>query len=289
MSGQRYILIRDDDVSFFTRPQVLQRVHGPLFSGRLPLNLAVIPNVRGDIRGTNANRIYLREEGLEYEPFIPPHMRGKAESFPVGRNGELCNFIRANPQIEVVQHGYSHEWAGGTAECAGRYSKELAAQLRVGRKIIQRETRQDTRFFVPPWDALSRDLVETIREVFDGVSMKDASREMLPFGQRLFARRPRLSKRCLLSGDFLCVGHPGYIVSRFNQHDDMRRGVMDIVAAERVVVLVTHHWEFFFDWGAADEALLKAWHEILEELIARPDVEFLTFSHLYSLLKDEAG
>ena len=43
----KYILIRDDDANFFTRPEMLEEVYGFIFENNIPINFAIIPAVNG--------------------------------------------------------------------------------------------------------------------------------------------------------------------------------------------------------------------------------------------------
>ena len=82
-------LIRDDDISFLTRPQDLVSAWGWfLEKGQAKLNLAVIPFV---------------ERG-EFEPSI----KGVC---PLGDNTELVEFVKdgiVRGKIEIMLHGFDH-------------------------------------------------------------------------------------------------------------------------------------------------------------------------------------
>lgn len=285
--GQKIsILVRDDDISAFTQPEILQRVHEPLLKRNLPLNLAVIPQVRTDIRGGALERIYFSQEGLEFEPFIPPLKRGLGESYGLKYNLALCTFLRQAPNIEVLQHGFAHTWEGGNAEFLHKNKNLLQQWLNKGKALITEALEKEIQFFVPPWDVISQEAAGFIRKSHLGISLKEPPRFFLPLWRRFNIKHSRISSRFLWSGRLLLLGHPGYIISRFNSAEYMYAKIKELLNKEDIIVLVVHHWEFFFDWAEEDSKFLLCWHKILEELISNPDIEFLTFTQLYKRLKE---
>jgi hypothetical protein len=66
----------------------------------------------------------------------------------------------------------------------------------------------------------------------------------------------------------------------------MQKKLREVIRQEKIIVLVVHHWKFFFDWGKEDTQFLSAWHSILEELINNPEVEFINFTTLYNRLRE---
>lgn len=285
MKHKNYILIRDDDISSFTPVEWLARVHEPLLRNNLPVNFAVIPNVRSDIKGESLERIYLKQEGLEFEPFIPPKERGKKVGREIGENSELCQFLKNLKKSEMLQHGFTHAWRDGKTEFALSDKNLLNAWIIEGSKIIKDSLGINPKFFVPPCDNISREAVEVVNNSFMGISLKEARRNLFPFFQQLFVRRSSISERCLWNKELLLVGHPGYAISRFNSAAYIKNKIDELVKNETVIVLVVHHWEFFFDWGREDSNFLSVWHEVLNQLINSKNLEFITFSELYSRLK----
>ena len=45
----RYVILRDDDTNALTPPEYLEQLYRPFLDRGMPVNLAVIPNVRTDI------------------------------------------------------------------------------------------------------------------------------------------------------------------------------------------------------------------------------------------------
>jgi hypothetical protein len=85
------IVIRDDDVSYFTKPQCLEHIYRPLLELGLPINLAVIPMIHAQSN----------------EP-VEPIKYNKKYPMLVGENKDLVEFVKQH-NFEVLQHGLMHE------------------------------------------------------------------------------------------------------------------------------------------------------------------------------------
>ena len=131
--------IRDDDTSFFTRPEQLERVYGRYW-GRIPISLAVVP-----VHASTRSKA------------IPPgHWQGDRE-FPLGENTELLAFLRRKVSIghvSILLHGYSHQNfpSGYEFEAAPALEHRLAR----ARGYLEALFGRPIRTFVPPHNALSR-------------------------------------------------------------------------------------------------------------------------------------
>ena len=133
------VAIRDDDTSFFTRPEQLERVYGRYWD-RIPVSLAVVP--------CHAST---RSKGIP-----PEHWEG-VRSFPLADNLELVEYLRAQVgagRVSIMLHGWSHKNypTGYEFEAAPRLDERLAR----GRGYLEALFGGPIRTFVPPHNALSR-------------------------------------------------------------------------------------------------------------------------------------
>src|SRR2546421_12032019 len=94
----RYVILRDDDANALTPVHCLERLYRPWLDRSLPVNLAVIPNVRTDV-----TRPDQKPEG-----FLFRH-KGPTRALPIGSNQELVSYLQGNRGFKVLQHGYHHE------------------------------------------------------------------------------------------------------------------------------------------------------------------------------------
>ena len=136
----KYVIIRDDDICFFTSPKELELVYRPLLEENKPVNLAVIPIV----------------DTLLGEPFVKrriPNIRYANIEW----NKDLVEFIKQY-NFEVLQHGLTHtvfqRIPRFIPEFRLRDKAELLRRVKLGMKILTNTFGRKPRFFVPPWDVL---------------------------------------------------------------------------------------------------------------------------------------
>jgi hypothetical protein len=133
------VAIRDDDTSYFTRPEQIERVYGRYWD-RLPVSLAVVP--------CHAST---RSKGIPAE-----HWEG-VRAFPLADNLALVEYLRAQVarrRVSIVLHGWSHQnYPSGYEFEAG---PDLVGRLARGRGYLEALFGGPIRTFVPPHNALSR-------------------------------------------------------------------------------------------------------------------------------------
>src|SRR5689334_2179799 len=99
----RYVILRDDDTNALTPVAFLERLYRPFLERGLPVNLAVIPNVRTDT--TYGQNIL--------EGFLVARNGTKKKLIPIGDHPALVEYLLENPGYHVAQHGYNHEFVRG--------------------------------------------------------------------------------------------------------------------------------------------------------------------------------
>ena len=137
--------IRDDDTSFFTSPDELDRAYGEVTKYG-PVSLAVIPFCRaGTSRG------------------IPEAYRDRWSVHPLGENTALVEYLRhriANGRYEAMLHGYHHDEPGIVREFVG--GLDLSRKVREGKQYLEDLLHTTIRVFVPPHNAIDRSGLEAI-------------------------------------------------------------------------------------------------------------------------------
>lgn len=131
--------IRDDDTSFFTRPEELIQVYSDIWD-QVPVSLSVVPF-----------------HGRTKTKAIPPEYRnGGSELFPIGDNPELVAFLReqkAKGRISIMLHGYSH--VDGPDGYEFEAESDLERKVREGKQYLEQLFETSVRAFVPPHNRLS--------------------------------------------------------------------------------------------------------------------------------------
>ena len=131
--------IRDDDTSYFTQPEELEKAYGDIWD-QAPVSLAVIPFVGGG----------------KIESISPEYWQGD-RVFPIGENERLVPFLKeqiARRRVSLLLHGYSHkDYPNGYEFEAG---DDLLTKVREGKGYLEELFGVTLKAFVPPHNSLSR-------------------------------------------------------------------------------------------------------------------------------------
>jgi len=149
------MLIRDDDISYFTTPQVLENVWGKWY-GKVNILFAVTPFM-----------VEMEEFNIKNREFSS-HQLGKKE-FDISKNTELIEYIKmllSKGYIEIGLHGYNHRYIVNNNNLIAEYDvddesllydKSLKAKAYLERLF---HTKIDT--FIPPDNAVSRSAMKVL-------------------------------------------------------------------------------------------------------------------------------
>jgi len=145
----RYVIIRDDDTNALTPVECLEKLYRPFLARGLPVNLAVIPEVRTDVRLPDG-----RPEG-----FLPRRATpGTSALMSLVENVDLTTYLRANPGYNVTQHGCHHDYF----EFDSMDRMEVVRRLELGRVRLREAGFERVNSFVAPYDKLSRVAFEEV-------------------------------------------------------------------------------------------------------------------------------
>lgn len=134
-----YFCIRDDDTSFFTKPEELESAYGEIAKWG-PVSLAVVPFHKA---GTSKA--------------VPEAMRGRWTVHPLHENRELVDYLRTavkDGKFEIMLHGYHHDEIGGEFEFA--QPVQPSEKIGKGRAYLENLLETRIRVFVPPHNAIGR-------------------------------------------------------------------------------------------------------------------------------------
>ena len=148
------LAIRDDDTSYFTRPEELERIYSR-FAG-LPVSLAVTP-------------FALKSEHLG----DPLRFRQTGPPRPLRENRELVQYLRegvAREQFSILCHGYTHEYKRELGqliqECVWKTPEKLLDETPVGKRHLEELFEGPVETYVPPGNAISRGGIAAIGRHF---------------------------------------------------------------------------------------------------------------------------
>jgi len=262
----RYVILRDDDTNALTPIDCLERLYRPFLDRRLPVNLAVIPEVRTDVRQADGRR----------EGFLGPRNGATPPYAPIGGNGRLTDYLRSDPGWHVVQHGCHHDYL----EFDSRSCADLRYRIERGARRLLEAGFPSCPAFVAPYDKLSREAYSEAARQFGVISTGWFELRRLPWAWRarcLFAKLRRQPHWRAAGTIFL--SHPGCLLSRMRPFERMLAAVRSAVERQPLTVLVTHWWEYFPN-HAADERFIGILHATAEFLAAQPDLRVITFEDL---------
>jgi hypothetical protein len=282
----KYVVIRDDDICFFTRPEMLELLYQPLLKEGKPVALSVVPAIGGGQPAGALNGQFWEQFRLEYSPCLPPNLRAEKQIFPLTPDCEIVCYLQERKGYEIVQHGYNHLAIDGVREGMLTDTQLITEKVEASRTIMAECFGRSSEFFVVPWDDVSTETLMILKRYYKGISLHRLGKRHVSWPRKIQAAGRRfLSDRTrtpyFRDGDFLLLEYPGPILSMFNDYKMMKMMVADFLAHHDILVLVSHYWEYFWDWDVPNQEFLSAWHDIATYLLERPDVEIVGFSKLY--------
>ena len=259
----RYVILRDDDTNALTPVECLERLYRPFLQRNLPVNLAVIPDVRTDVRMSDGRR-----EGF---------LRGKngrtAKTLPIGGNEKLVQYLLGNPGYRVLQHGCHHDYF----EFDRDERLETMHRLEHGTRLLTNAGFPRPQTFVAPYDKLSRVSLEEVAACFRVLSTGWFEWRRLPtswwprYAMKKMLKRPhwRVESTLLLT-------HPGCLLSCHRPCGAMLDSIKEAIHSRTLTILVTHWWEYFRD-NKPDEAFIAVLHQTADYLAREPGIRVISF------------
>jgi hypothetical protein len=283
----RCVIIRDDDTNAFTPVGCLERLYRPFLARGLPVNLAVVPEVRADARTPDGRRegFLPAASWLSRQPSAPKTRPAvvaagvdpdPSATVPLAESPALVEYLHANPGYHVVQHGCHHD----QMEFNTSSRAEVRRRIDRGARRLREAGFAAVPAFVAPHDKLSAVAYAEVARRFRVISTGWFEWRRVPlawrfhYALRKLRRRPhwRVGRTWLLS-------HPGCLLSYQRPRETMLDTVREAIARQKITVLVTHWWEYFRD-GEPDEGFIRVLHDTAEYLAAQPDVCVTSFDAL---------
>lgn len=264
-----YVIIRDDDTNALTPVECLEQLYRPFLDRNLPVNLAVIPNVRTDTLSTN---------GTLEKYLLAKHADTPLE-LPITSNPGLVRYLQENSGFRVLQHGYDHS----LFEFGSDQRTDIANRLDHGTAALAAAGFRKPQTFVAPYDRFSRVSLSEVAKRFGVISAGWFELRRLPFAwwpqyaMKKMLKRPhwKVDRTTLLT-------HPGCLLSYQRPYATMLESVKKQVEGQRLTVLVTHWWEYFRD-GRPDSVMIGILHATAEWLASNPNVRVVSFDDLAQL------
>lgn len=257
------VILRDDDTCAFTPRNCLERLYRPFLDRGLAVNLAVIPEVRTQVRTPDGN----------LEGFLTSGRGPIGELAPMADNRALANYLCAESGYHIMQHGCHHDYL----EFGSTDRAELARRLECGANGLREAGFAQPVAFVAPYDRMSRAAYLEVADRFGVISTGwfEAGRVPLRWWPE-YAEKKLRGRPHWRAGGVALMSHPGCLLSFHRPYEDMLTAVQRAVESRAVTVLVTHWWEYFRD-GVPDEPFIGVLHEVAEWLASRADIRVVSF------------
>ncbi|MBX3065963.1 MAG: DUF2334 domain-containing protein [Anaerolineae bacterium] len=251
-------IIRDDDVSFFTTPELLEAIYARVWERNIPVCFSVIP-------AHKANILIPRRVGDPdpYDPNVPPHYRGQDRDFPITENKELVIYLREKAKrghIEIVHHGYNHDWYEfGTDD-----ESVLRQKLDDGAAILK-EAFPDIpiRSFVAPYDRITPKAIQMVLDM--GYDWCGSSHELHAI--------PGMEQIRGYEGWQLPSGRKLFTVDEYLWHWEIDAETCYQLAMNRLdeenLILCNHYWAFNPTQKQPNQALVDRWNKFLDVLLTQ--------------------
>jgi len=270
------LAIRDDDTSYFTSPEQLERAWNGLI-GQIPISLAVTPNALEPFHLGDADRYYQSSESraLRDNPDLVTWLRGQISS----------------GNISVLCHGYTHEYKRVSSrrllpEYVWKPYPRLANETALAKRHLESALGTKVEIFVPPSNAVSRAGLEALRPHFPNVNatvplrrladirMDSISAYMRRFWYQASYGSPNPHAEQIAGVNLL----PSFSLSRGASWKSLLERLECCSELGADLIVAVHYWEM-------DEAL----RDCLKRLVEYATRSGSQFVHCRSLFQDAAA
>jgi len=272
------LAIRDDDINYFTQPYKIEDIYRRAWKQGLKVTLGAVPKIR------------------EIDDLcVPPNRRGRLLHHSLCDNKELVKYLKEKllmRQIDLAQHGYTHERLNGKPEFYINNSLEIKKRLVSGRKILEECLLLKVKVFFPPQDRISKKAWEVLRQEKLALCRRDRILNILkntPWSldktialTKLLIRNPSLNKHPLAGGVLRFSGmidmHYAYWHKSLakwagsGSYSDRIRWAEEkftkVMKMRGVFIVLNHYWDYYGDWSDSieDYEMLRSFYHLLEVL-----------------------
>ena len=295
--------IRDDDISYFTPPEKLEKIYKKAWNMGIKASFATIPMHKG----TN-------------NPNVPHEFRNDGKYYPINQNEKLVEYLKtkiSEGKVDIMQHGFCHTenpnlpalmfdfkkavlsgYDGQKIDLA-KYSefygvdeKDVSSKVKRGKNILEETFGIPIKVFVAPQELLTKPLWMALWKnnlnYCGGVGRNIITQ--IPFNRINF--RPLLKiavKKVLkinpesITGNIMHITDIITVPATYRHYwnkfmsDDLAeywfnhfKSIFENKKKQNgYFVLLTHYWEYFYDWE--EEITQKKQYEYLNKILKYVD------------------
>lgn len=280
----KYIIIRDDDISYFTTPEILEEIYGGFLEDN-KVSFSVIPNVYASI-DLDKTGGYYKSEKIDYDPLIDPNYRGKKEYYNIENNHKLLDFLNKK-NIEILQHGYTHERINGKSEFLINNKEIIYERAMKGKNSLKNCIKKDIEIFVPPQNVISKETMQMLNKEYKGIiaaavyPLNQNIDLLLPYYLNgLFNNNYYFHNNLLLINNHVLIDQNVALTSLKDKMDS-------IIKHSKVMVIQNHYWEFYESLNKWDKInkLIENWEFICNYIKNNKEIKVISYMDFINSLK----
>ena len=246
------VIIRDDDVSFFTSKKMLSDLYSHAWEKGYKVDFGVIPFISGNATARPSMRRNPRLAQFSFEPCIPAHVRGTKCNCDVRQNEELITFLsalRREGKADLSLHGYSHD----LRDFSTNDFKTIETLLNSAIENFISAFDFHPKVFVFPYYECSKEAFSIASKLIPYLFL---DRPISLIGRGL--RRIGILKNMTKAGNDSIIMFPNNRISVFSPifcgvgpakaYENSRKIFANKLRKNDAFWIVHHFWEFYFDW-----------------------------------------
>lgn len=310
--------IRDDDISYFTSPEKLEKLYEEAWKMGFKVSFAIIP----------------MHKALD-SIIVSPPFRGAAKYYPVHQNKELVKYLKVKileGKADVAQHGYCHTEiqlpspkfdfqkrqtiplneqeldSARYSEFYGLTEHENLEKIREGREILEHTFDSRVKVFVAPQEYLPKNLWKALQKegwYYCGFSNIRAVPISDIHVSSFIVNALRLILKRKVYPDGICdVSSLPHLFPHYRHRWDrnlddktadfwfgrFKEEFQTCLRRKGIFILLNHHWEYFYDWQ--NEITQKRQFEYLYKImdyVDQYDVWKCGLTELFGYLFENGG
>lgn len=147
--GSPKLILRDDDLSYFGRPEDLRRMYDGIWDCH-PIHFSVIP------------KVYSRQSE------VPQDVEHEKDYYSIHENAALVDFLREKIQegkVIIDQHGFTHRNYDDRYELERNSQKQMTQELSEGKRMLEETFDVTIDTLVAPHDRFSKVAIFAAEEI----------------------------------------------------------------------------------------------------------------------------
>jgi len=284
--------IRDDDISYFTQPWMLDKLYCEAWRRGFKVSLAVIPYIKGGKLG----RVFR-------------NLGNSDRFYPVTDNRELIIYLSeklAGGYVDVVQHGCTHARENEKPEFATRDFRTLNEKLLTGNRLLREAFKRNIPVFVAPNERLSRAAWKSLSQNQMCLCRKFTMGRFILTTLSSSADFPKLTQAILRSPNLFkpistsIIDLANVLVFQWSvflagenievQIEEAKKIFLKALGKKEPFIVAHHHWEFLNGWESSDirQDRLLCFNSFLRFASSTDRVWKTTLTELCSWMKPES-